>query len=124
MTLRGLTLVGAAAVLTASGNLLLRSGVTRAGGFALSPDHLVADSLRLLRQPVFLAGFALYFTAAAVWFRVISTEQLSSSYPLVVSLTFLCVTVGAAVFFHEHLSLQKLLGLGIILLGIIVVARA
>lgn len=124
MTTRGLVLVGSAALLTAAGNLMLREGVTRAGGFALSLAHLGADFLRLFREPLFLSGLALYFTAAVVWFRVISTEALSSSYPLLVSLTFLCVTVGATVFFHEQLSVQKLVGLAILLLGIVVVARA
>lgn len=124
MTERGLLLVVFTAVLTVASNLMLRDGVTRAGGFAPSSVYLITDLLRLARQPLFVGGVALYATAALVWFRVISTENLSSSYPLLVSLTFVLVTLGAAVLFREPLSWRKVLGLGVILAGIVLVARA
>jgi multidrug transporter EmrE-like cation transporter len=124
MSKLGLLLVGLSALLTVASNLMLRAGVTRAGGFALSPGSLISDLLRLARQPLFVAGVALYATAALVWFRVISTENLNSSYPLLVSLTFVLVTLGATVFFREPVSWQKVLGLGVILAGILLVARA
>lgn len=107
MSERGLLLVVLSAVLTVASNLMLRGGVTRAGGFALSPASLISDLLRLARQPLFVSGLALYATAALVWFRVISTENLNSSYPLLVSLTFVLVTLGATLFFHEPVSWQK-----------------
>ena len=124
MSERGLLLVGLSALLTVASNLMLRGGVTRAGGFALSLASLISDLLRLARQPLFVAGLVLYAMAALVWFRVISTENLSSSYPLLVSLTFVLVTLGATVFFREPVSWQKVLGLGVILAGILLVARA
>ena len=124
MSERGLLLVGVSALLTVASNLMLRAGVVRAGGFGLSLRTLVSDLLTLARQPFFVAGLVLYATAALVWFRVISTENLSSSYPLLVSLTFVLVTLGATVFFREPVSWQKVLGLGVILAGILLVARA
>jgi drug/metabolite transporter (DMT)-like permease len=124
MSRHGLLLVGLSALLTVASNLMLREGVTRAGGFGLSLRTLVSDLLRLVRQPFFVAGLVLYATAALVWFRVISTENLSSSYPLLVSLTFVLVTLGAVVFFREPISWQKVLGLGVILAGILLVAWA
>ena len=124
MSERGLLLVGLSALLTVASNLMLRSGVMRAGGFGLSLDSLVSDLLRLARQPLVLAGLTLYATTALLWFRVISTENLNSSYPVLVGLTFVLVTLGATVFFHEPVSWQKVLGLGVILAGIVLVARA
>ena len=124
MSKLGLLLVGLSALLTVASNLMLREGLTRAGGFGLSLSTLISDLLRLARQPLFVAGLVLYATAALVWFRVISTENLNSSYPLLVSLTFVLVTLGATVFFHEPVSWQKVLGLGVILAGIVLVARA
>jgi multidrug transporter EmrE-like cation transporter len=123
MSGRGMLLVGLSALLTVASNLMLREGVTRAGGFGLSLRMLVGDLLRLARQPLFVVGLVLYATAALVWFRVISTENLNSSYPLLVSLTFVLVTLGATVFFREPVSWQKVLGLGVILAGIVLVVR-
>jgi multidrug transporter EmrE-like cation transporter len=124
MTTRGLWLVALSALLSVSSNLMLRGGVARAGGFSLSPSALIGGLLRLVRQPLFVVGLALYATAALVWFHVISTENLNSSYPLLVSLTFVLVTLGATVFFHEPVSWQKVVGLGVVLIGILLVARA
>lgn len=124
MTHRGLILVLISALLTVAANLLLRQGVTAAGGFSLSIGGLGRGIIHLLRQPLFDAGVFLYGLASLVWFSVISTEDLSSSYPLLVSLTFLFVTLGAVAFFGETLSIRKLVGLLMILAGIWLVAGA
>lgn len=124
MTPRGLLFVVISALCTVMANLLMRGGLLRAGGLTLSLD-LAAEQMRALgRQPMFVVGVLLYGVAAIVWFRVISTEELSTSYPLLVSLTFVLVTAGAVVFFHEPISWQKLLGIGVIFIGILLVANA
>jgi multidrug transporter EmrE-like cation transporter len=124
MSRSGLSLVVLCAVSTVAANLLMRAGVVRSGGFGVSAIPLWRQMLHLLTQPLFTIGFLLYGFAALVWFRVLSTENLSSSYPLLISLTFVMVTLGAAFFFQERLSVQKICGLGIILAGVIAVARS
>ena len=124
MTTRGLGLVVLSALLTVASNLMLRGGVTRAGGLALSLNTLAGDLLKLAAQPLFMTGLTLYGTAALVWFSVLSTENLNTSYPLLVSLTFILVTLGATMFYREPISWQKVLGIGVILTGIILIARA
>jgi multidrug transporter EmrE-like cation transporter len=47
---------------------------------------------------------------------------LSLAYPLLVSLTFSLVTAGAVVFFHESLTVQKMIGLATILVGIVIIS--
>jgi multidrug transporter EmrE-like cation transporter len=123
MSERGMLFVGLSALLTVASNLMLREGVKRAGGFGLSLGRLASDLLSLARQPLLIVGLALYAASALVWFRVISTEKLNSSYPVLVGLTFVLVTLGATVFFHEPISWQKVLGLGLILTGILLVSR-
>jgi multidrug transporter EmrE-like cation transporter len=124
MTTRGLGLVVLSALLTVVSNLMLRGGVTRAGGLALSLNTLAGDLLKLAAQPLFITGLVMYGTAALVWFSVLSTENLNTSYPLLVSLTFILVTFGATMFYREPISWQKVLGIGVILTGIILIARA
>ena len=120
MTPQGLLLVVLSALGTVAGNLMIRAGLGRAGGLGFSAAKLTSVFL----EPLMIAGLALYGTSALLWFRVISTEELSTSYPLLVSMTFILVTLGAAVFFHERISAQKLVGLAVILIGIVVIARA
>ena len=58
MTLRGLMLVAAAALLTAGANVLLRAGVLRFGEFSLAPESVINGLIGLAKQPLFVAGFA------------------------------------------------------------------
>lgn len=124
MSGHGLLLVVLAASMTVASNLMLRAGVTRAGGFTLSLDSLFPDLFNLARQPLFITGLTFYALAALVWFRVISTENLNSSYPVLVGMTFFLVTVGATLLFREPISWLKVFGLGLIMIGIVVVSRS
>jgi multidrug transporter EmrE-like cation transporter len=124
MTPRGLSLVILSAFCTVVANLMMRAGVLRNGSFTLSLGTLKNQILSLARQPLFVIGVGFYAVAAIIWFSVLSRENLSTSYPLLVSLTFVLVTLGAMVFFHEQISWQKVVGLGVILVGIVLVARA
>jgi multidrug transporter EmrE-like cation transporter len=124
VTSHGLSWLVLAALCTVAANLLLRAGVLRAGGFFFSGAVVRRQVLALATQPMFALGLLLYGLAAVIWFRVISTEELSTSYPLLVSLTFVLVTIGAACCFNEHVSWQKVVGMLVILAGFVLVARA
>lgn len=118
-----LALTVLAAVVQATGNVLLRLGIDRAGGFA--PAGL-ADIpfafLRLLLSPAFTAGFLLYFAAALIWFRVVAMAPLSVAYPLLVSLSFLLVAGAAALLLNEPMTARKAVGLLVIVAGIFLVS--
>ena len=75
---------------------------------------------KLLCEPLFAAGFVLYFVAALVWFRVIAYEPLSTAYPVMIGLTFVMVSVGAIFFFSEPVSIRKAMGLAVIVAGIVI----
>jgi drug/metabolite transporter (DMT)-like permease len=124
MTGQGLALVLTSAGLTAAANLMMRRGVLNAGGLSLAPAQLKTSLVALAHQPLFVGGVLLYGLAALIWFHILSIEPLSTSYPVLVALTFLLVTSGAVVVFHESVSIQKVAGIGIILLGIVLVSRA
>lgn len=124
VSLHGILLIVLAAGMTVAGNLMMREGVVRAGGVSLALSALGPEMARLVRQPILLVGVVLYGLASLVWFRIISTENLNSSYPLLVSITFVFVTLGATVFFREPLGVQKVVGLLAILAGIVLIATA
>ena len=123
MTARGLALVLISALLTVAANLLMRSGIDRAGGFPGRLAELPPALLRLVNQPHFDIGFVLYGVAALVWFRVVASEPLSTAYPLLVSLTFIMVSLGAVYLFHEPMTWRKVIGLGVILVGVFVLRK-
>lgn len=122
MSFNGFFLVFLTAGLTVAANLLLRAGVLRAGGFATDITNLGSSFISLVKEPFFDIGFILYGLASLVWFKVISTEPLNLAYPILVSLTFLFVTLCASFFFREVLTVRQIVGLGIIIAGIIIVS--
>ena len=123
MSARGLVFVFLSALLTVAANLMLRAGIDRAGGFSAPWQSLSADIARLAAQPLFDGDVLLYALASLVWFHVISTEPLSVAYPLLVSLTFVFVMLGAILIFEESLTAPKFVGILIILLGITILSR-
>jgi multidrug transporter EmrE-like cation transporter len=123
MSSRGWWLVVLSAVLQVAANLLLRAGVRQGSGLGDNLGTIIRGLLELVRHPLFDAGIVLYGVSAIVWLRTISTEPLSTAYPLLVSLSFILVTAGAIVLFHEPLTWAKIAGLGIIVAGILVLGK-
>lgn len=124
MSTRGFILIALAASMTACGNLMMREGVVRAGGLSLTLVTFLSEMRNLVMQPLFDVGVLLYGLASIVWFAIVSTENLNSSYPLLVSMTFALVTLGATTLFREPLPWQKVVGIAIILGGIVTVSTA
>ena len=120
MNTTGILLLLVSAICSVSSNILIKQGVTRAGGLAANLRQILA----VIMEPAFLGGFLLYVAAATIWFKVLSTDEISSSYPILISFTFTLLTISAMVFLNERVSLQKVLGLVVILAGILITARA
>jgi multidrug transporter EmrE-like cation transporter len=52
--------------------------------------------------------------------RVIASEPLSIGYPILLSIAFIAITLGAAFFFDERITVVKLFGMALIISGVIV----
>lgn len=124
MTFQGLLLVLLTAAFTASGNLMMKSGIASAGGVSLHLSDFWSELVSLIRQPAFDLGVLLYIVATLLWFRVISHEQLSLSYPILISLSLVFVTLGAVSLFQESIGAQQVLGMCIIAVGILLVSAS
>jgi multidrug transporter EmrE-like cation transporter len=124
MTTQVLLLVCATSLAGVTANLLLRHGLVNAGGLDLRSDGVLGLAFRLLRQWTFVVGFLAYGLAALIWFKVLSIAEVSSSYPIQVGLTFTLVTIGAILLFCESISVMKIVGIGVILLGILLIAKS
>jgi drug/metabolite transporter (DMT)-like permease len=115
----GFVLLLLTAVLMAVANLLIKNGISQAGGFTLT----ILALFQLLREPALVVGLLLTGISALLWFRILASQKLSTCYPLFVSLTYSFIALGAFYFLHEKISIQKLAGLVVIIIGITLVAR-
>ena len=122
-TVQVVAYVALAAVLSATGNLLIKNAARSMGGLNLSGGQLARTLFHLFTNPGIVLGLALYLVGFVLWAKVLSTVDISLAYPIFVSLAFVIVVVGSRIFFGESLNPLKILGIAVITLGIIVVSR-
>ena len=107
----------------ATANLLLKAGVQKLGGFTLEKANLVADLIRAATSPFIVGGLVLYGFSFVLWLKVLTTNDLSRSYPIFVTFVFILTAVGSAKLFGENISALRVIGMAIAIIGIYVIAR-
>jgi len=83
------------------------------------PTGLPVDTAMLL----VVSGACLYIASFVVWLVILARHELSSAYPIAIGLTLVFSTAGAAVILSEALSVGRLVGIGLIFIGILLVTR-
>ncbi|MDA0811630.1 MAG: hypothetical protein O3C21_04445 [Verrucomicrobia bacterium] len=116
----GYLFIAATILFTIYGQLVLYWRVSSRGiGLNGLNKEEVIGLLRVLMDPWVLSGFGAAFIASIFYMIALSRFQLNHAYPFM-SLTFPLVAVCSHFLFGDLLPARKLLGLGIIIMGIIV----
>ena len=123
MSSQGIIMTIIAACMMGSSSLMLKASLEAMGGLGNTDGNLLQEIFKLATQPLLIIGVIIYGSATLLWLRVLSGEPISVGYPILVSLAFLIVTLGAVVIFKEDLNTVKLAGMGIILFGVFVLAN-
>lgn len=116
-------LIGAQVLALAGGQILWKLGIADAGGFMSAGNSIVTSLGRLLVNPLFLAGSALYVVATLLWFYLLARFELSFIYPFV-SGTVIITTIAGWLIFGEAMSAQQFVGILVVAAGIVLVARS
>jgi drug/metabolite transporter (DMT)-like permease len=74
-------------------------------------------------DPWVISGFVVAFMASLTWAMAMTKFQLSQAYPFM-SLTYVIVFALSVFLFNEEVNLYKIIGCALVLLGIIIVAKA
>ncbi len=109
-------------VFTVYGQIELKWQVTGAGEFPASASDKILFLARLVLNPWVISGFLAAFLASLTWMAAMTKLELSHGYPFM-SLNFVFVIVLSNLLFHEAITMPKMLGLGLIILGIAVGSR-
>lgn len=104
------------------GQVLLKFGAVRLGGLSLSPATLLGDLLRIAKVPEIVFGIVLFSASFLLWVKVLTGTELSYAYPLV-SLGYVNVLLLSWLLLGEAMTMNKLAGITIIILGIIVLHK-
>lgn len=117
------TLILAGVLLNACAQLLLKAGVRQIGQF----DFVLANSwpvlLRVAGNLPIIGGLACYVVSVAVWILALSRVEVSIAYPML-SIGYVINAALAWWLFGEAVGMQRLAGIGVIVIGVIIVARS
>jgi drug/metabolite transporter (DMT)-like permease len=107
--------IGIGAVLVTASELLLKKGATSAAGTSLF-------GLEALGSLWTWAGILTYILSFASWLYVLRFLPLGVAFALI-NVVHVLVPVGSWVLLGEQVSLRRWAGIGLVLLGILLVAR-
>ena len=110
-------------LLNAAAQLLLKAGTNRVGTFAFTLDNVVPVGMKLALNPPILGGLACYVVSVVVWILGLSRVPVSVAYPML-SMGYVVNAILAYFLFGESLAMQKIVGIGFIIVGVFLVARS
>jgi multidrug transporter EmrE-like cation transporter len=110
-------------LLNAAAQLLLKAGTNALGGaIHLTMDNWFQTGLKVATQVPILAGLACYMVSLVVWIIGLSRTDVTIAYPML-SLGYVVSAFGAWMFLGEAITLQRLLAIGVILVGVALLTR-
>lgn len=101
----------------AGGQLLFKAAALRYASEAPLGERL----LSLVQNVYFLAAIALYVALTVLWVWILTFTPLSRAYPFV-ALAFAITPLLAAFVFGEAVTARLMIGIGLILCGLLLVA--
>ena len=110
-------------LLNAAAQLLLKAGTNSIGHFEFSGANLVPIGWKVATQPYILGGLMCYAISVVVWIMALSRVEVSIAYPML-SIGYVVNAIAAYLLFGEAVGVQRLVGIGIIVVGVYIVARS
>jgi multidrug transporter EmrE-like cation transporter len=105
--------------LNAVGQLVFKAAMNSLGPLEISLDHM----LKMATNPLLLLGLVIYAGSTFLWLISLSKADLSFAYPFL-SLTYFVVLLGGAVLFAEQITLTRVVGFVVVVVGLLIVARS
>ncbi|HUW51789.1 MAG TPA: SMR family transporter [Sulfuricella sp.] len=123
MNLLSFTLILTGVLLNAAAQLLLKAGTNAVGHFAFSRGNILPVGWQLATEPHIMGGLSFYVISVVVWIMALSRVEVSIAYPML-SIGYVVNALAAWWLFGEAVSITRLAGIGIIIIGVYVVSRS
>jgi multidrug transporter EmrE-like cation transporter len=116
-------LIAAGVLLNTFAQLLLKAGANSIGRFEFALARAFEIGLRFATNPYILGGMACYAVSLVVWLMALSRVEVSVAYPML-SVGFALNAVLAWWLLGEPVTLQRIAGIAVIIIGVTIVARS
>jgi multidrug transporter EmrE-like cation transporter len=109
--------------LNAIAQLLLKKGTNAIGAIHLTLENWFSVGLQVATQLPIIGGLTCYVLSVIVWIIGLSRVDVTIAYPLL-SLGYIVNAVGAWYFLGEMMSLQRILAIGVIIIGVALLVKS
>ncbi len=106
-----------------AGQLLLKVGMSQLGALEISIAAIPSLIARIILSPYIIVGLAIYFGGVFFWLLALNRADLSYVYPFA-SLSYVLITLASWLLLHEAVPPMRWIGLVVICIGVILVARS
>lgn len=122
MSLQSFLLILTGVLLNAVAQLALKASVRDHGAIDLGAGTLPA-AVAVAGEPALWLGLFCYGVSVVVWILALSRVDVSIAYPML-SIGYIVNAFAAWALFGEALTPLRLLGIGVIVLGVFILARS
>jgi len=123
MTWGAFSLVMTGVLLNAVAQLALKASVSETGIINLDMQTLFTTAGSLVSNLWLWLGLLCYAVSVVVWLLALSRVDVSVAYPML-SVGYVVNAIAAWQMFGEPLNIGKVVGIGIIIVGVYVLARS
>jgi len=118
-----LALVAAAVLLGTAGQILLKAGTNAVGHFDFTLANVLPVGVRVAMEPRIVGGVGCYVVGMVLWIMALSRTDVSVAYPML-SVGFALNALLAWWLLGEAVTVQRLVGIAVIMVGVALVARS
>jgi multidrug transporter EmrE-like cation transporter len=118
-----LALILTGVLLNAVAQLLLKAGSRAIADVTLNVGNAWTIIERIAINPPILGGLVCYAISVVVWILALSRVEVSIAYPML-SVGYVVNAIAAWMLFGEDLNSARIAGIGVIIVGVWLVARS
>jgi len=123
MNLVSFSLIFIGVMLNAAAQILMKAGTNAIGHFEFSMENVLPIGLKLATEWHIATALFCYAFSVVVWVLALSRVPVSIAFPML-SMAYIVTAVAAWYLLGEPLSVTKLVGISVIILGVIIISRA
>jgi len=110
-------------MLNAAAQILMKTGTNAIGYFEFSMENVLPIGWKLVTEWHIIAALFCYALSVVIWILALSRVPVSIAFPML-SMAYVVNAVAAWYLLGEAFNPTKLVGMGVIILGVIIISRA
>lgn len=118
MSFTTLGLIAFTVLSAVSSQTIFKSWSDQLGSQRISAGNVLDVFLRILQSPLMLLALIIYGLGFMSWIFLLSRNELSLVYPVVLSVNIVAMLIASALIFHESINFVQILGTFVVIAGI------